>query len=518
MTNACRKKRCALFESCDDNIRNQDETDVDCGGLTCPGCADLKACKEHRDCDSVLCERKKCAIVESCEDNIKNQDESDIDCGGVKCPRCALWKKCKDNCDCISDTCKNKTCAVAESCMDGMKNQEETDIDCGGDQCAKCEDLKLCDDDCDCISGLCENNQCTSSFEGNWTTIVSNTDTTTEITSVISTNPTKTTFNTTTISSIINTTTSAWTVTSTDITMTSTTLRTNSTTTSSTSTTSSSTTTSSTSTSTTVTLNGTCPSKSIVWKGYTWCLRNDLSNAPGLNNYLTDNVWIDDKGLLHLRIINTSDIWTSAALYTANRFNFGTFQWQIEAFLNVLDPKAVLSLYTSSLLITGINKTNEIDIEFTRWGSNSSTTPNLFYNVWPTKDNEPKSGTALIYNQTSIYTTQRFIWSSESVIFKSISGFRNDDSNIIQSWQSSTSFSKAVPQMSAPIHMNLWIFHMDNNDRFPSNSKPIEIIIHDFVYHPLKSSTISTVTYETSVIIFSTLLSTFCILILRNTF
>ena len=24
----------------------------------------------------------------SCEDNLKNQDETDVDCGGTKCPKC----------------------------------------------------------------------------------------------------------------------------------------------------------------------------------------------------------------------------------------------------------------------------------------------------------------------------------------------------------------------------------------------------------------------------------------------
>lgn len=50
----------AAFESCDDEIKNQDETDVDCGGVKCPGCANSKMCKEPTDCESGFCERKKC--------------------------------------------------------------------------------------------------------------------------------------------------------------------------------------------------------------------------------------------------------------------------------------------------------------------------------------------------------------------------------------------------------------------------------------------------------------------------
>ncbi len=39
-----------------------------------------------------------------------NQDESDIDCGGIKCPKCDDMKSCKADCDCINDVCKNNTC------------------------------------------------------------------------------------------------------------------------------------------------------------------------------------------------------------------------------------------------------------------------------------------------------------------------------------------------------------------------------------------------------------------------
>jgi hypothetical protein len=44
-------------------------------------------------------------------DHVKNQDESDIDCGGIKCPKCEQMKMCRADCDCISDACRNGTCA-----------------------------------------------------------------------------------------------------------------------------------------------------------------------------------------------------------------------------------------------------------------------------------------------------------------------------------------------------------------------------------------------------------------------
>ena len=53
----------AIFlDSCDDGVKNQDETDVDCGGV--------------------------CDACPTCSDGILNQDEIDVDCGGI-CPACS---------------------------------------------------------------------------------------------------------------------------------------------------------------------------------------------------------------------------------------------------------------------------------------------------------------------------------------------------------------------------------------------------------------------------------------------
>ena len=71
--------------SCTDNVRNQNEEDVDCGG-PCPSCG-------------------------TCSDNIRNQNEEDVDCGGP-CPSCG-------------------------TCSDNIRNQGEDNVDCGG-PCPAC--------------------------------------------------------------------------------------------------------------------------------------------------------------------------------------------------------------------------------------------------------------------------------------------------------------------------------------------------------------------------------------------
>ena len=50
------------------------------------------------------------SAIASCDDNIKDQDETDIDCGGIKCPKCGDTKNCNQSSDCINGFCMHNMC------------------------------------------------------------------------------------------------------------------------------------------------------------------------------------------------------------------------------------------------------------------------------------------------------------------------------------------------------------------------------------------------------------------------
>ena len=92
----------------------------------------------------------------SCRDTMKNNTETDVDCGGDVCNKCALGKACTAQVDCAEGaTCENKICAL---CKDGKKNGDETDVDCGGKACGPCGVGKACKAGTDCGSGACDTN------------------------------------------------------------------------------------------------------------------------------------------------------------------------------------------------------------------------------------------------------------------------------------------------------------------------------------------------------------------------
>lgn len=97
----------------------------------------------------------------SCTDAIKDGDETDVDCGGTTCPKCTSGKTCT-----VDGDCSTGACSVAgkctSPCADGKIGGLETDVDCGGGVCGKCANGKQCSGPSDCQSDTCASNQCTS--------------------------------------------------------------------------------------------------------------------------------------------------------------------------------------------------------------------------------------------------------------------------------------------------------------------------------------------------------------------
>ncbi len=145
--------------TCDDKQKNLDETDTDCGGL-CPQCQVGKSCKINNDCTTSLCRDNVCShpLPISCTDNLKNQDETDDDCGG-SCQKCADGKSCASSSDCKGNYCSKSGLCLTPSCTDNEKNQDESAVDCGG-KCRKCLQGSTCSKNEDCVTAVCSNGIC----------------------------------------------------------------------------------------------------------------------------------------------------------------------------------------------------------------------------------------------------------------------------------------------------------------------------------------------------------------------
>ncbi|MEM6290118.1 MAG: hypothetical protein AAGA54_02600 [Myxococcota bacterium] len=160
----CASGTCAddvcVTPTCRDGVQNGNETDVDCGGGDCSPCDDGNGCGEGSDCASMVCVMDVCQPP-SCDDGVQNGDETDQDCGGACGDTCDPGEGCADAFDCVELVCDpaTDTCA-APTCDDGAPNGNETDVDCGGPDCPACPAPGNCEMPSDCLSGVCDGGQC----------------------------------------------------------------------------------------------------------------------------------------------------------------------------------------------------------------------------------------------------------------------------------------------------------------------------------------------------------------------
>jgi hypothetical protein len=169
------KATCEAKDSCFGG--NCKEKDPDCDGATCskgnlcllnckptdPDCLGAK-CKLDKDCQTGFCKDDYC-LMPSCNDGVKNQDETDIDCGSVCTEKCLENKGCKKDADCESQNCdvsKGKCDSEIgiSSCKNGQKDEKEGGIDCGGICPDLCGIKEYCTENADCIHKVCKNNVC----------------------------------------------------------------------------------------------------------------------------------------------------------------------------------------------------------------------------------------------------------------------------------------------------------------------------------------------------------------------
>ena len=150
-------RRC-LASHCNDHHLNGDETDVDCGG-SCKGCDTSYKCLLNTDCSSGYCDplRGNRCLSATCRDGVQDYPETDVDCGGGQCDGCALGEKCEETWDCASNACDLLTfVCIQDHCLDHRLDADETDVDCGGGaaSCARCALGQKCHANSDCGSTL----------------------------------------------------------------------------------------------------------------------------------------------------------------------------------------------------------------------------------------------------------------------------------------------------------------------------------------------------------------------------
>ena len=221
--------------------------------------------------------------------------------------------------------------------------------------------------------------------------------------------------------------------------------------------------------------------KTLKFCGLTWTVKSGEKMGPGPNAWSADNVWLDPLGQLHLRILppaRPGAPWQCAEIYTEQRFGFGRYQWQIVGRPDQFDPQIVLGLFNYTRPEIGPDGTNEIDIEFARWGD--AKWPNGNFTVFPALAAalRPSQSQTFEFALKGNRSTHRFDWSARGVEFWSF-GARGKP---LAHWNYlSPRPLQDIPQTPLPLHLNLWLF----KGQPPRDGRAVEIVVRDFSWAPL---------------------------------
>lgn len=206
----------------------------------------------------------------------------------------------------------------------------------------------------------------------------------------------------------------------------------------------------------------------IEFSGYEWIVRtsNDSKVGPGPNYFSDseDNVWVDDDGRLHLKIVQKGGLWYCSGIILRQSLGYGKYAFYLSSDVSKLDQHVVGGLFTY------LNDEEEIDIEFSRWSEADN--QDSQFAVQPS--HLPSNKERYDLNLLTELSTHSFHWQPDKVNFFSRQGhgLTVDKDNRIHEW---TYLGNNIPPSRGTerLRLNLWLFR----GRVPSDAKEHEMIV-----------------------------------------
>jgi hypothetical protein len=223
--------------------------------------------------------------------------------------------------------------------------------------------------------------------------------------------------------------------------------------------------------------------RKIRFAGYDWLVKRHCERAGPGPNYFSDsseNVWVDEDGYLHLRIVKKDDKWYCSEVIADSSMKYGTYVFTVEGRVDLLDENIVLGLFTWEDCVAEYNY-REIDIEVSRWGDPCNP-DNAQFVVQPWNN----AGNMLRFNidlrrRPEKTTTHVFTWNQHKVYFRSYYGdfsLKPSVQDTIACWDYTCNDIPPAGQENPRI--NFWLM----NGQPPMNRQNVEVIIKRFQFIP----------------------------------
>jgi hypothetical protein len=220
--------------------------------------------------------------------------------------------------------------------------------------------------------------------------------------------------------------------------------------------------------------------KALYFSGFEWTVRETGKGAPGNNFWHEDNVWVDENGFLHLVMRQRDGVWTCAEIKTKERFQFGKFTFEIIGRIDRLDKNVVLGLFNYPQEF-GRDGSDEVDIEFAKWGKDGNNNGN--YTVWANQKGVAERTHNFPFALTNDNSTHTYTRTPQNVSFQSFYGHNTKD--LIYEWNfAPANPEKHISPVPMPLYLNLWLFRGNP----PSDGERVEIIVRRIEFSKMSAT------------------------------
>jgi hypothetical protein len=212
-------------------------------------------------------------------------------------------------------------------------------------------------------------------------------------------------------------------------------------------------------------------SKIIHFSGYDWRVQTAATGRSGqANSYDPENAWLDDKGLLHLRIHEHNGVWTCGEVSLVRSLGYGSYVFVIRD-TGHLGPSAAIDFYTADDFRTN-DLPGEMDIQLNHSGTTDS--KNAQYVVQPSFISE----NLVRFIAPAGILTNTLRWEPGRASFKTVRGSATD-ANVTK--VAEHIFTSGVPPSTKETaHIDLYLHRRSNS----SPLKEEEVVIERFEFLP----------------------------------
>lgn len=219
--------------------------------------------------------------------------------------------------------------------------------------------------------------------------------------------------------------------------------------------------------------------KRIRFAGYDFNTKQGDGLGPGPNSWASSQAFVDSHGRLHLRFSKIKGKWYAGEIESVRRFGFGTYEMEFVGDIGGQDRNVVFGFFNYPPADVGPDTTNEIDIEFARWG-NRSYQP-LNYTVWPARKGIKAAHKTFAFKAGVAKSRHRFTWKQDRVIYHSVLIKDNGSAGQEAYWAfKPKAYKQAISSSPMPIFFNLWGFRGQE----PVDGENVEVIINSFKFTP----------------------------------